>query len=429
VTFAGKLEHARNLGRRSRRWRVALLVACLAFPALASGAGDPAMRSSADALFQRAITDLRSGASASALNALDRLVERYPNFRLAHLMRGDLLLSRVQPIEALGNTGDAGRERLEELRAEAKARVRAAIEVPPADRVPRYLLQSGRSQASAIVVDTARSRVFVYDVKGATPRLVRDFYTTIGKRGIEKEREGDKKTPIGVYSVTTWISGKKLPDLYGKGAFPLDYPNPRDRLLGRTGHGIWIHGVPSDTYARAPRASDGCVALANPDLVSLARRVRPGVTPVIIAREVEWVTPTQLQAERDAFLAQLEAWRRDWESRDTDRYLAHYAKGFRSNGKDFDGWKAHKRRVNARKSWIKVALGNVSVFRDPGAKDLISVTFDQDYRSSNLSQRTPKRQYWALEGGRWKIVYEAPARAAVLVFPASYPAMKAAGGA
>lgn len=411
---------------RMRRSRAIWLFACLAFPTLASGAGDPATRSSVDAQFQQAISELRRGANQRALHTLDGIVERHPNFRLAHLVRGDLLLARVQPIEALGNTGGASRERLEGLRAEAKARMRAEFEVPPAGRLPRYLLQFSSSQKSAIVVDTTRSRVYLYEVQGATPRLVRDFYTTIGKYGIEKEREGDKKTPIGVYEVTTWIPGNKLPDLYGKGAFPIDYPNPRDQVLGRTGYGIWIHGVPSDTYARAPRASDGCVALANPDLESLATRVRPGVTPVIIAREVEWATPVQLRAEGDAFMAQLEVWRRDWESRDTDRYLAHYAAGFRSNGKDLDGWKAHKRRVNAGKAWIKVALEEVSVFRDPGGKDLISVTFNQAYRSSNLSQRTRKRQFWTLEGEHWKIAYEAPIHAQVLKLPESYPAAKAA---
>jgi murein L,D-transpeptidase YafK len=413
-----------------RRARAVCFFASLAISTLASGAGERAAPASADALFQSAITDLRRGESASALHALDQLVERYPNFRLAHLVRGDLLLARVQPIEALGpvgdKAGDKAHEQLEDLRAEAKARLRANVELPPIDRVPRYLLQPGRDQKSAVVVDTERSRVYVYAVDGATPRLTLDFYTTIGKFGIEKEREGDKKTPIGVYTVTNWIPGNKLPDLYGKGAFPLDYPNPRDRLLGRTGYGIWIHGVPHDTYARAPRASDGCVALANPDLISLATRVRPGVTPVIIAREVEWVTPAQLQVERDAFLAQLEGWRRDWESRDTDRYLTHYAAGFRSNGKRFNGWKEHKRRVNAGKTWIKVRLEDVSVFRDPGAKNLISVTFDQDYRSSNLSQRTRKRQFWTLEGGRWKIAYEAPVHAPVLGLPESYPGAKAA---
>jgi hypothetical protein len=40
---------------------------------------------------------------------------------------------------------------------------------------------------------------------------------------------------------------------------------------------------------------------------------------------------------------------------------------------------------------------------------MILVTFEQDYRSNNLSNRTHKRQYWSQEGGRWKIVHESVA--------------------
>jgi len=158
------------------------------------------------------------------------------------------------------------------------------------------------------------------------------------------------------------------------------------------------------------------------DLEALADYVRPGVTPVVIARQVEWVAPEVLRADRDRFLAALDAWRRDWESNDVERYLAHYAKDFRTSDRDLEEWKAHKRRVSAGKSWIKLELDNLSVLRDPGAKELLSVSFDQNYRSSNLSQRTRKQQYWAREGARWKIVYEAPAQAPVLVLPESYPA-------
>ena len=404
------------------------VAASLAWTAAAAAGTEAAAKPlTADAQLERAFADVRRGALTSAMGEIDRLIERFPNFRLAYLVRGDLLLARAQPIAGLGNGAYAARDRFEELRAEARARMRAGREVPPANRVPRYLLQLDAKQTSAIVVDAERSRVYVYAIERGVPRLVRDFYSSIGKLGIGKERESDKKTPIGVYHVTSWIPRSKLPDLYGSGAFPIDYPNARDRLLGRTGYGIWIHGVPSDTYARAPLASDGCVALANPDLEALAAYVRPGATPVVIARQLEWVAPEALRADRDRFLAALEAWRRDWESNDVERYLAHYAQDFRASDRDLEGWKAHKRRVSAGKSWIKVSLDNLSVLRDPGADDLLSVTFDQNYRSSNLSQRMRKRQYWAREGARWTIVYEAPVRSPVLTLPESYPGGTRAG--
>jgi len=274
------------------------------------------------------------------------------------------------------------------------------------------------------VVDGVRSRVYIYENANGTPRIVADYYMTLGKYGIEKAIEGDKKTPIGVYHITSQIPGAKLPDLYGWGAFPINYPNEWDRMAGKTGYGIWLHGVPSDTYARAPRASDGCIAFANPDIEDLGKRVQVGVTPVIIAERVEWVTPAAWRAERDAFMLQFQTWRADWESLDTDRYLAHYARDFRSDGMDLVAWREHKRRVNAGKTWIKVSLNNVSGFRSPGKQSVIAVTYDQDYRSNNLTQRTRKRQYWIEEDGRWKIAYEAPTRGAKLILPESFPSKR-----
>jgi murein L,D-transpeptidase YafK len=253
------------------------------------------------------------------------------------------------------------------------------------------------------------------------PRLVADYYTTLGKRGTDKLREGDQKTPIGVYHVTSSIPGSKLPDLYGWGAFPIDYPNAWDRRSAKTGHGIWLHGVPAENYARAPLASDGCIALANDEIAELARHVQPGVTPVVIAERLEWVTPEAWRAERDRFMRGLQAWRVDSESRDPDRYLSHYAGEFQAGRTDLAGWSAHKRKVNASKSWIKVGLANVSVLRSAGRGGVVEVTFDQNYRSSNLSQRARKRQYWVEEGDRWKIAYEANVSSSKLLLPESFP--------
>jgi hypothetical protein len=49
----------------------------------------------------------------------------------------------------------------------------------------------------------------------------------------------------------------------------------------------------------------------------------------------------------------------------------------------------------------------LSVFAYPDQRDLMMVTFYQDYRTDYVSRRTLKRQFWAREGGRWRIVHEA----------------------
>lgn len=405
------------------RWCATLAFTLVPLAVVAAPASTP-RHTEVDAALAQVFTHLQARRIDQALTELDQLIAKYPNFRLAHFVRGDLLLARSRPIAAFGHTSLGRGDKVQELRAEATARIRGYRERPPADLVPRYLLHASPRQTHAIIVDGDRSRVYLYQMSDAGPRLVKDYYATLGRSGIHKVREGDRKTPVGVYHVTSHIPGAKLPDLYGWGAFPINYPNDWDRLARRTGSGIWLHGVPSDNYSRAPRASDGCIALPNSDMAELARHVQAGTTPVIIAERVEWTAPAALQREREAFLRHLEKWRTDWESRDTDRYLGHYSRSFRSDGMDIEGWRAHKRKVNSGKEWIKVVLADVSVYRSPGAQNLISVTFDQDYRSSNLSDRSRKRQYWMLEEGRWRIVYEASVTATPIALPESFPGQR-----
>lgn len=341
-----------------------------------------------------------------ALQRVEALIAAHPNFRLAHLIRGDLLLARRQPIHTLGNVPKTvPQDKIDGLRAEALSRLRALRERPNGDLVPRHVLQLNAEQKHALVVDSRRSRLYVFQNDGGRPRLVADYYVTLGKNGVEKTREGDQKTPLGVYHVTANLPRQKLTDFYGSGAFPINYPNAWDKKLGRNGYGIWLHGTPSDTYSRPPRASDGCIVLANSDLDTVARTMQVGLTPVVIADELEWVPAATLEAERKGLADALEAWRADWESRDTARYLSHYAAKFHSGDQDLPAWSAHKRKVNAGKQWIKVGLGRVSMFQYPREKFVV-VGFDQDYRSSNLSNVMRKRQYWVREGARWKILYE-----------------------
>jgi murein L,D-transpeptidase YafK len=382
--------------------RLALLV--LAFVSLSAWAATPEDRLST--VFEA----IEANKLDVALKRVDALIADHPNFRLAHLVRGDLLLARARPLLTFGNVvKTVPQERLEGLREEALARLRAQRQRPAEDRLPRYVLQLHPEQKHALIVDSRRSRLYVYANNGGKPKLIADYYVTLGKNGIDKTREGDQKTPVGVYHVTANLPRKKLTDFYGAGAFPINYPNEWDRRQGRNGHGIWLHGVPSDVYSRPPRASDGCIVLANPDLESLGQRLQIGLTPVIIADEIEWTDPAALEGERAGLAAALEQWRADWQSRDTERYLTHYSPRFASSGQDYAAWAAHKRKVNAGKAWIKVNLARVAMLRYPQEGDMVVVTFEQDYRSNGLSNVMKKRQYWMKEGGRWKILYEGAA--------------------
>ena len=132
-----------------------------------------------------------------AMQQTDLLIKAYPNFRLAHLVKGDLLLARSRPLMAFGEGGGpASGEKVADLRDEAIVRLKGYRTKPPADYVPRYLLQMHPEQKHAVVVDTQKSRLYLYQNDNGTPRFIADYYITQGKLGAEKTREGDKKTPI-----------------------------------------------------------------------------------------------------------------------------------------------------------------------------------------------------------------------------------------
>ncbi len=398
------------------RYCALLLCLVLPVPALALGskppqpqeappaAADP-MPKDLEQMLAKTLQDVRDNRMEQAMRDVDAMLKAYPNFRLAHLIRGDLLLSRSQPLSGIGNAGNAPHQ-IADLRDEIRVRLQYLNDKVPSGKIPRYLTQLHSGQRYAIVVDTTKARLYLFENVNGEARYVADYYVSSGKAGAEKMKEGDQKTPLGVYFVTANLPRGQLSDFYGSGAFPISYPNEWDKRQGKNGHGIWLHGVPSDTYSRPPRASNGCVVLTNPDMVTVSKNLQVGLTPVVISDRVEWVDPKELAATRNDLAQSLEAWRKDWESLDTDKYLRHYAKNFNAGSQDLRAFSEQKRHVNASKSWLKIQVANVSIFTYPGNDNLAVVTFDQDYNSNNLKNQMRKRQYWQKEGGDWRIIYE-----------------------
>ena len=384
------------------------LFGLLAGPAL--GTPDPTLRDARgiEAKLVKSLQAINDNRLDIALNEVDSLLRANPNFKLAQLVKGDLLMARAGAINNFGSAANAPRDKIDDLRDEARIRLQRVMSRADTSLVPRFLWQLDEKQKYALVVDTSRSTLFVYQNVNGEPRYVTDFYVTIGKLGTEKITEGDQRTPIGVYFVKADLPKNQLADMYGSGAYPISYPNEWDRRNNRTGGGIWLHGTPSDTYSRPPRASNGCVVLANEDLERLAPYLQVGITPVIITTRMDWNSEKD-RDERAALLHEVEQWRKDWSSIDTDAYLGHYARDFSSDNMDFPAWAKQKQLVNSTKSWIKVNLSNLSVFTYPERPDLVVVNFEQYYSSNNLSNRMKKRQYWIRKNNHWQIIYEGAA--------------------
>jgi L,D-transpeptidase YnhG len=346
-----------------------------------------------------------------ALKLADKLVADHPNFSLAQLVHGDLLVAQTQPLRALGDVPEAtvraAPGMLTDLREESLLRIRALREKPAAGLQPSNFVRLSARNQHAIAVDASRARLYLFENTPQGLKLIADYYASVGKMGVEKNVEGDLKTPLGIYYVTNTLDPNSLKDLYGAGALPINYPNPYDMRRGKTGSGIWLHGVPQAQFARAPKATDGCVAISNPDLQDLLKRVEIRTTPVVILPKLEWINPAQSNADVAAFYRAFASWRSAKAAGDLARSMEHYSPDFDSYGKKLADWQGVINREISQKR-ISV-LKDVAVLHwaESASNATMVITFSEVPKDA-VSGPT-KRQYWlrsAATSNQWKIFFE-----------------------
>jgi murein L,D-transpeptidase YafK len=358
-----------------------------------------------------ALQNIQNLKTDQALKQTREIIKTYPTSKLAQLLYADLLMAKTGMLSSIGSgipNKTQQQPKLKDLTFEIKQRLSHIKNPAIQGMLPDNLIHLAGNQHYFIVIDQSQSRLYIYRNEQGTPILEKDFFISIGLKGAGKEVRGDQKTPIGVYHVTRYIDDDELPDLYGRGAFPVNYPNTWDIRHKRSGGGIWIHGTPSYTYNRAPWSSNGCVVLSNTDFLQINNYIDPGLhTPVIITEKINWISLEQWQQNQKSILKVLTQWISDWESNDHKRYTSHYSKtDFEAYGRDFKTWENHKRWVNRNKKGVNVEYRNLNIFKYPGEENLITMQYDQSYHSNNLNISTAKELYWKQQKKQWAIVYE-----------------------
>lgn len=399
------------------------VVPCLV-PALAAARAETASKAVARsaAVPQRAVRDGEAEARLidiykligqskprEALRKAEGLVKDHPNFQLAQLVYGDLLAGFTRPLRAPGDVPEITANKnaapmLAELRQESLLRLRALRERPAPGTVPSQFLALSPRNKHAIAVDASRSRLYLFENTPTGIKLVADYYISVGKSGIEKSVEGDLRTPVGVYFITSNLDPKSLRDFYGSGALPINYPNQLDVKRGKTGGGIWLHGTPPAQFSRAPLSTDGCVVLANPDLERIIRTVEVRSTPVVIAHSLKWVAPQSLAADIKSFENVLQGWHSAKSSGDIARLAAWYAPDFTSYGKTLAEWTPTLQSELKQLGGRDIQLKDVSYLRWTDSTDTMVVTFGELVKGAKTGRT--KRQYWARQGSQWKIFFE-----------------------
>ena len=201
--------------------------------------------------------------SREALAKATSLAQDHPNFQLAQLVYGDLLTAQTRPLRALGDVPETlaqvGAPVLAELRDESHMRLKALRERPPEGTVPSQFLALSSRNKHAIAIDASRSRLYLFANTATGLTLVADYYISLGKLGTEKRVEGDFRTPLGVYFITSNLDPKSLKNFYGTGALPINYPNVLDsKQAARHGMAAQVVERRCRLHAGAAGSSSGC---------------------------------------------------------------------------------------------------------------------------------------------------------------------------
>ena len=368
-----------------------------------------------ESLLIKTLELISNGKLTQANKVNDELIILAPNFKLAHLIRGDILSAYSMSIDNFGGSAvKINSGKVIELKKEAQRRIKGYLSSHNNDnnKLPKFNILPAEKDKYLIYVDMDSSRLFVFENNQRKYHYLSDYYISIGKNGYGKRFEGDKKTPYGTYFLQKKIK-RELADFYGDGAYPLNYPNKFDKFNNYTGSGIWIHGTPKSTYSRPPEASDGCIVLSNKDLVKIEHILNTTGTPIILSnlsiKDLSLRSESDIQDEQNQLLNNIENWKKSWESKDYDQYINFYSRDAIYNKTMFEQWSLAKKNVFKKSKTMKISLGNISIYEYPSDLDreqIRIVLFSQNYKSNLISNLSKKKQIWKIQDGEWRIIYE-----------------------
>ncbi|HAA2128914.1 TPA_asm: hypothetical protein GD888_03905 [Campylobacter jejuni] len=222
----------------------------------------------------------------------------------------------------------------------------------------------------------------------------------------DKKIEGDLKTPVGFYEL-----GRKFnpgDPYYGPFAFATTYLNLLDKVQGKTGGGIWIHGYPLDGSRLDEFKTRGCIALFNNNLEKFAKVVQDKKV-FVMTEEKE-----KIRAKKDqiaSLLADLFTWKLAWTNSDTNAYLSFYDKQEfkRFDKMKFEQFASMKKSIFSRKEDKKIKFSDINISPYPNLENetMYRISFYEDYYTKNYQFRGDKILYVKIDSkGKMKILAE-----------------------
>ncbi len=255
---------------------------------------------------------------------------------------------------------------------------------------------------SLLIADKQAKKLSVYRIKDSLELIAKYEDVIVGADG-DKFKEGDLKTPLGVYLLKKRF--KPSDQFYGPLAFVLSYPNTFDKAQGKNGHGIWIHGSPLDGSARDPM-SKGCIVLDNDTIELLDQNLNYKKSIILVSEDgVKKVEKSEISI----ILSELFRWQNAWQKSDIKSYIDFYDDSFiRYDGMKKRNFTRMKEIIFARKQKKEIIFKNINISPYPNVEGrrLFKVAFYEIYKSKRYKFKGNKELLVELKDGSIKIKIE-----------------------
>lgn len=279
---------------------------------------------------------------------------------------------------------------------------------------PKPLLVLGKYFSHhVIVVEKSTHTLYLFENDNGQPKLLTQYQIATGKKSGDKIFQGDHRTPEGIYHFTEFLTHAQLlkrhgeaGEIYGVGAFVMNYPNPIDEYNGKTGGGIWLHSTNDETRIDKGLDSRGCIVAHNQNLIKISDFIELDKTNIIVVHDLHFLTQATWNSEKTKLEETVEGWLTAWREENIEEYISYYSpKEFKDNSRgNYSNFKSYKKAVFSNPGKPTINAREYTILQ---TNDYAIVTFIQEYASNSINDSGKKILYLKKdEFYNWKIVAE-----------------------
>lgn len=263
-----------------------------------------------------------------------------------------------------------------------------------------------------LIVEKSTHQLHLFQTENNEIKLIKTYQIATGKSSGDKFKEGDFKTPEGIFYFNSFMNKNQLlakigneAKIYGAGAFVTNYPNEVDQIFNKKGSGIWLHSTNDETRIEKGLDSRGCAVMVNNDLKDVSKYIELNKTPFIITQSLNWLNNETYKSSQEEIVSFINSWKDSWMTKNLDQYLSHYdQKQFQDVKGDFLKFKQYKTGIFAQPNTPKVDIEHLTILQE---KNYAKVIFIQKYQSQGLSDVGKKEIFLVRdETEQWKIIRE-----------------------